>query len=498
MARWWLLLALCVLLAVPTAIDPTSLVGDVTYLLGLGAIVAAIWWGRAQLPPSTRRPWTPFAFAATFWLAGDTLQRVLGWLGRFPDGPSWPDVFWLGSYPLLILAVHRIIRARGVVGKLARDIVLDTIVITSAAFVAAWHVLIAPELLAGGPPAQVITGMAYPTGDIAVFALAVTLALLPAARSVPTGLIIACLGLTLPIDFLQAVVPSPVADRLDSVLLVVNALLGAAAVHPDRVRLTERRALPAQHGMHRWRIVLLGCSLATVSFVAALPGHELVRVVPSVLASVVISSTVVLRFYRAVEEREAAEAAMTHQAQHDQLTGAANRTLLMDRLVAAVRAGPAVLVFIDLDGFKIVNDTHGHLAGDTVLRTVADRLRGLVRAGDTVARVGGDEFVVLCRRVAPDGGPALADRMREVLLLPVAIDGGFASVGASVGLVVLDGTLPPVRDDLMLADELLRRADSAMYEAKRTGGGVRSADLVPGVPGLPGLPGLTGLTGLAG
>ncbi len=478
MARWWLLLALCALLAVPTAVDPTGAIADVTYLLGLGTIVAALWWGRAQLPPTIRRPWTPFALAATGWLTGDTIQRIMAWRGQFPDGPSWPDVFWLGSYPLLILAVHRVIRGRGLAGKLARDILLDTIVITSAAFVAAWHVLIAPELLAGGPAAQVITGMAYPTGDIAVFALAVTLAMLPAARSVPAGLLISCLGLTLPIDFLQAVVPQAVADRLDSVLLVVNALLGAAALHPDRARLTQPRALPARHGMHRWRIVLLGCSLATVSFVAALPGHELVRVLPSVLASVVISSTVVLRFYRAVEEREAAEAAMTHLAQHDQLTGAANRTLLMDRLVAAVRAGPAVLVFIDLDGFKIVNDTWGHLAGDTVLRTVAERLDGLVRGVDTVARVGGDEFVVLCRRVAPDGAQPLADRMRAALLSPVRIDGGWASVGASIGFVVVDGTLPSARDDLTLADELLRRADSAMYEAKRTGGGVRLAEWI--------------------
>jgi diguanylate cyclase (GGDEF)-like protein len=471
------------MLAVPTAIDPTSVIADITYLVGLGVIVTALWWGRAQLAPTTRGPWTSFALAATGWFAGDTIQRVMTWSGHPAGGPSWPDVFWLGSYPLLIVGVHRLIRRRGLAGKLARDILLDTIVISSAAFVAAWHVLIAPELLAGGPPVLVITGMAYPTGDIAVFALAVTLAMLPSARSVPAALLISCLGLTLPIDFLQAVVPEPVGDRLDGALLLVNGLLGAAALHPDRARLAQRRRLPAQHGMHRWRIVLLGCSLATVSFVAALPGHELVRVLPSVLASVVISSTVVLRFYRAVEEREAAEAAMTHLAQHDQLTGVANRTLLMDRLVAAVRAGPAVLVFIDLDGFKVVNDTWGHLAGDTVLRTVAQRLGGLVRGDDTVARVGGDEFVVLCRRVPPGGAQLLAARMREALVRPVLLDAGSATVGASIGLVVLDGALPPVRDDITLADELLRRADSAMYEAKRTGGGVRSAEWVAGAAG---------------
>jgi len=480
MARWWGIVALAAILAVPTAISPTSVLADATYLAGLATIVGALWWGRAHLPPSDRRPWTAFAIAATCWLAGDTIQRVLGWFGRQPGGPSYPDLFWLGSYPLLILAVLRITRRRGLPVKLHRDLVLDVLVVTCAAFVAAWHVLIAPALIDGGAPVTVLTGMAYPTGDVAIFALAVTLAMLPGGRSVPAALLIACLGLTLPIDVLQAILPSAVGDRLDSVLVVVNALLGAAAVHPARASLTRRQRLPAWHPMHRWRILLLGLSLLTVSVVAALPGHELVRVLPTVAASVIISSTVVLRFYRAVQEREAAEAAVTHQAHHDQLTGAANRVLLMHRLVAAVRADagaePALLVLIDLDGFKVVNDTWGHPAGDLVLRAVADRLRELVRAGDTVARVGGDEFVGLCRRVPPGGGEALAARMADALRKPVDVGPARATVGASIGLVTVDtrarSTGP---DSATAADELLRRADAAMYAAKRGGGGFRRA-----------------------
>ncbi|HVU92497.1 MAG TPA: GGDEF domain-containing protein, partial [Jatrophihabitans sp.] len=302
-------------------------------------------------------------------------------------------------------------------------------------------------------------------------------------RNTPTVLLMACTGLTLPIDFLETLVPATASDRMDAVLLVVNALLAAAALHPRAGKLTQHRRVRSGHSMYRWRILLLGVSLATVSVVSALPGHDLLRVVPSVVASVAISSTVVLRFYRAVEERELAEAALVHQASHDQLTGAANRTLLMERLVAAVRGegrhgGSSVLIFLDLDGFKRVNDTWGHPAGDAVLRTVTARLAAQVRPGDTVARVGGDEFVVLCRRMAGTPGRSLAERLALAVQQPVDLGPAAVSVGASIGVTVVDGAALAggPEDDFLLADELLRRADAAMYEAKRAGGGVHAPD----------------------
>lgn len=487
MARWQLVVALCALLAVPTALAPASRLADVTYLAGLVLIVAALWWGTSRLPRPDRTPWLLLSSAASCWLVGDIVQRVMDAAGYQPHGASLPDVFWLASYPLLIAAVSRIIRMRGVPAKLLSDIRLDVFVVTIAAFVAAWHLLIAPSL-DGSSFVETLTGMAYPVGDVAVFALALTLAMIPGGRATPAWLLIACLGLTLPVDFLQGVVPESTGDRLDSALLVVNALLGAAALHPARAAVTRGRALGARHPMHRWRIVLLGFSLCAVSVISTFHDPDPIRVLPSVVASVLISSTVVLRFYRAVEEREAAERAVTHQATHDQLTGAANRALLMNRLVAAVRGdaahgGSSVLIFIDLDGFKKVNDTWGHPAGDEVLRAVTHRLRSLVRPEDTVARMGGDEFVVLCRRMDGGLGSSVAARMRAALLAPVEIGPADAHVGASVGVVTLDARmLGDGRDSFSVADDLLRRADAAMYEAKRTGGGVRSADPVAPIP----------------
>jgi diguanylate cyclase (GGDEF)-like protein len=165
---------------------------------------------------------------------------------------------------------------------------------------------------------------------------------------------------------------------------------------------------------------------------------------------------------------ENAQAALTEQATHDALTGLPNRGLLVDRidqvLFRAKRSGRRTAVlFVDLDGFKHVNDTHGHAAGDSVLRIVADRLTGILRPMDTVARIGGDEFVVL----APDVDSHLhAVDMGTRLITELAIhsDRGALGVGASVGISVSVGGRGT-------AETLLNEADIAMYQAKLLGRG---------------------------
>jgi diguanylate cyclase (GGDEF)-like protein len=162
---------------------------------------------------------------------------------------------------------------------------------------------------------------------------------------------------------------------------------------------------------------------------------------------------------------------LRHQTLHDSLTGLPNRVLFLDRARQAVEVAartadwPAVL-YLDLDGFKPINDEYGHDVGDTVLRTIAHRLRNCLRPGDTAARLGGDEFAVLLGGpLDTEGVDRIVERIRAQFEVPVDLgDGRPARVGASIG-IALGST--GIED----ADALIRRADIAMYAAKRGGGG---------------------------
>jgi diguanylate cyclase (GGDEF)-like protein len=168
-----------------------------------------------------------------------------------------------------------------------------------------------------------------------------------------------------------------------------------------------------------------------------------------------------------IRRREAVEAELQRLALHDPLTGLANRVLFYERVGHALsthaRAGETFAVFfIDLDGFKQVNDDFGHSAGDIVLREVADRLCGCLRESDTVARFGGDEFAVILERLAaPDDVHVTAARIVDSVQRPIDVGHGETRVTASVGIA-----LNHPGDS---ADQILREADLAMYTAKTTG-----------------------------
>jgi diguanylate cyclase (GGDEF)-like protein/PAS domain S-box-containing protein len=176
----------------------------------------------------------------------------------------------------------------------------------------------------------------------------------------------------------------------------------------------------------------------------------------------------VIALSRDVTERHRTTELLAHRAAHDALTGLPNRAELEHQLEVAIEraaaAGSSLAVaYLDLDGFKVVNDSHGHGVGDELLRAVADRLRAQVRDGDVIARLGGDEFVVVLP--GADLGCALgtAERIREHLGQPLVVEGveDVLQVSVSVGLAVAGP------DDTVTS--LLRGADAALYEAKRRG-----------------------------
>jgi diguanylate cyclase (GGDEF)-like protein/PAS domain S-box-containing protein len=172
-----------------------------------------------------------------------------------------------------------------------------------------------------------------------------------------------------------------------------------------------------------------------------------------------------------VTERKHLEAELHHRALHDPLTGLANRALLAQRIREAQaryrrHARPSHLFYLDLDGFKAVNDQFGHSVGDAVLIELGHRIAALLRTGDTAARIGGDEFVVLCEDTEPHHAAVIAQRLRDAAAEPFLIEGIELVLSAAVG-----GCPAYVADPV----DLLREADQRMYETKRR----RTAEAVP-------------------
>jgi diguanylate cyclase (GGDEF)-like protein len=175
--------------------------------------------------------------------------------------------------------------------------------------------------------------------------------------------------------------------------------------------------------------------------------------------------------------------ALDQLASHDSLTGLLNRRVFLDRLEHALaRAQRAqhslALLFIDLDGFKAINDTDGHDAGDTVLVEVAKRIQSITREADVAARLGGDEFVVLIDRLEIDRDASraqallLAERLIQIIGEPIDYAGKPLKVGASIGVRMLGSNLGRTQALMSsMASSVISDADAAMYGAKRAGKG---------------------------
>ncbi len=235
-------------------------------------------------------------------------------------------------------------------------------------------------------------------------------------------------------------------------------------VHLDDVAVARRayealQAGDARTAHHEWRfvchdgaVVWVSVNAAKVPATVGRPAHLLVHV-------------------EDVTARKALEATLVHRALHDALTGLPNRVLLAERIGRAYagrgrHARPNCLFYIDLNGFKTVNDRFGHATGDRVLQLLADRFVALLRPEDTAARLGGDEFAVLCVDVEPRHCAQVADRLRAAAAEPFLVDGRTITISAAVGGGAVH-TSGPVGPDPV---GRLQQADRPMYDQKHPSG----------------------------
>ena len=217
-----------------------------------------------------------------------------------------------------------------------------------------------------------------------------------------------------------------------------------------------------------------GIQAGNLSWQTRRPGHVLLTVIlPLVACGVfgagILSNQMFKRLRRASEELAQREAKSRHASRHDALSGLPNRMHMLEKVEEWLAKGNlspngrrAIAAYVDIDKFKDINDTLGHETGDKLVRAVAERLRSRLRAGDFIARFGGDEFTILCLAEDEQGGKRLAERISAAFTEPFSIDGQSMRVKASIGIAMAP-------DHGTTTDELMRHADIALYDAKRQG-----------------------------
>jgi diguanylate cyclase (GGDEF)-like protein len=470
-----------------------------TGIVSVGAMLVGI---RRNRPASTRS-WILLALGISMWVIGDGIwnsyelvfHRVAPW-------PSTADSIYLIGPVLMALGLTGMLRRRGS----PRDIegVLDALIIAAGAGALSWAFLMAPYAAdASLNGLSEAVAVAYPLTDVLLLAVIVRLLLAPGSHTASHRLLAAAVGCT----FLGDVVYSVQSLHgtyyqghiVDITWLAFYWLMAAAALHPSMAKI-PRIVEGEDQRLRRSRLVMLAvaASLGPLTLVIQWLRNAPLDIPVIAGGSVFLFLLVLIRMERLVasvhnkmdqlktqsallegslEQREKLEVQIRHQAFHDPLTDLANLNLFNDRLGHAIRrisrTGEAVgVLFLDVDDFKVVNDTLGHDAGDQVLVALGQRMRSVLRGSDVAARIGGDEFTILLEAMtASTDADTAAKRLLNALDAPFDVGGTEITVHASIGAASTE-------DPMANGQELLREADTAMYAAK-SGGKHRSVVYEP-------------------
>jgi diguanylate cyclase (GGDEF)-like protein len=460
---------------------PRGIVRDIVYVVVGLSCVATILTGVRLHRPVRARPWYLMAAGQLIWVCGDIKGSWDSDVAHLEGFPAAADAFYLAAYPVLAAGLVVLIWGRRQRGDMSG--LLDSAIVTAGLGILSWVLLARPTIAdAGESFAAAAVAVAYPVGDIILLGVLVRFLTTPGARTTSLGLLLTAVGLQIAADTAASALSLLTFNStgtMDVLWLASYVVWGASALHPSMYALSKP-APPQPQRFSRARLIAL--TLAVLVAPGTLAVQQLLGlpldVWAVVIGSVVMGLLVIARMWVAIsqimavsQQREKLQHELLHRAAHDSLTGLPNRAqamrLIQGALARAQRSGAIVgLLFVDLDGFKAINDSLGHRAGDQVLRTAAARMQAEVRAGDVVARLGGDEFVVLLEPLDQQAAAvAVADRLVTAVSRPMELAGGrTVRVGASVGVALS-------QDGLTDPEILLHESDVAVYRAKSTGRG---------------------------
>jgi diguanylate cyclase len=454
------LLAWFVYTIVPSSNGGAAAFSAVTATVAVALMVAGIRRNRTV----RARGWLIFTGGMIGWAVGHVLFAVDRLVLHQPPYPSWADACFLAAYIPIIGGLFSLTRHRG-----PRDLagLLDTAVIATGLGLVYWIVVIGPIAGDSGTPAltRLVTA-AYPSAAVLMFAVVMPSAV-RAGRTTPSLWLLA-LGSAVTLAGNAVYTLLPVTDP-DVIKVVLGGYPFTYLCFAGAVRHAPVNAVLVVSTAERFgkvRLAALAASTLLVPAVLIVEGlfrPENVDWLAAAAGSIVLFLLVLARLSGFVTKVQVQATQLADLANRDELTGLPNRRLFEQSLLAALPAGSTQLAMVDLNGFKGVNDRFGHAVGDRLLIVVAQRLAGVLRGDDMVARMGGDEFAVLVADATPEMMDAIVDRLTAALRRPVEIGPHEVLVTASIGAADSTDT-----DD---AYEVLRRADVAMYAAKGAGDG---------------------------
>jgi diguanylate cyclase (GGDEF) domain len=457
--------------------------------------------------------WTMIGLSTLAYALGDTTWGILELGLGEPPFPSIADIFYIANYPLLLIGVFLLPNKPDIREDEIKK-VLDAGIVMVAAFLGFWNFLIGPMVSANSTYSfleQAIL-LAYPAGDLVLLwaLLRIIYRGSDQPNEAPTFLLAGSIAITIVADciysyqaLLGTYASGGVLDISWRAAVLLTALAGISQINaiqslrrtgefPRRLEVFIRQVKTiAPYFSYLWlfaayvllvrsRLVPLPMDFLSLSLaVGGIIGLVFLRQVVTLLENNKLNARLQIQtrelektnqeLHNEIVERKTAEQKLMYDSLHDAMTGLPNRVLFLDRLGQVIENSKRhaeyifAVLFVDIDHFKIINDSLGHLTGDQLLISIAQRMKACLRSSDTVARFGGDEFAILLEiSGGKDSAANVAQKIQEAIKLPLKLDGHELYTTASIGIVLnVMGYEQP--------EEILRDADIAMYQAKASG-----------------------------